>query len=98
MLPKGLVSEIDQRQREEVLLEQRVTLNGMFQQQTKSQGQLNDARFNLPQLPTLTAEKLRQPHSPLADTEQKIAEVDGRHGYVIRANFWPCQHAASYRG
>jgi membrane fusion protein len=85
LLPKGLVSEIGQRGREEVLLEQRVTLNGMFQQQTKSQGLLNDARFNLAQLPTITAEKLRQLHSALADTEQRITEVSGRHGYVIRA-------------
>jgi membrane fusion protein len=85
LLPRGLVSDIEQRRREEMLLEQRVTLNGMFQQQTKLQGQLNDTHFNLEQLPTVTADKLRQLHSGLADTEQKIAEVNGRHGYVIRA-------------
>lgn len=82
---RGLVSEIDQRRREEMLLEQKLSLSAMAQQRTVRENQLTEARFTLEQLPTVTAEKLRQLRSELSGTEQRIAEVTGRGAYIVRA-------------
>lgn len=82
---RGLVSEIEQRRREEALLEQRLSLNSLNQQVTARQSQLNEARYNLEQLPIVTAEKIQQLRNELSTTEQRIAEVDGRRAYIIRA-------------
>ena len=48
---KGLVSDVDQRHREEALLEQKQALIQLYQQATTRQGQLSEVRFNLEQLP-----------------------------------------------
>jgi membrane fusion protein len=82
---RGLVSEIEQRRREEALLEQRLSLNSLSQQVTARQSQLNEARYTLEQLPTVTAEKVQQLRNELSAAEQRTAEVDGRRAYIIRA-------------
>lgn len=85
LAPRGLVSEIERRRREEALIEQRLSLNAAEQQRTLRQGQLADVRFTLEQLPITTADKIQQLRNELSDTEQRIAEVNGRRAYVIRA-------------
>lgn len=82
---RGLISEVDQRRREEALLEQRLSLSAMSQQQTARQGQLSEARFNLEQLPTVTADRIQALHNQVASTEQRIAEVEGRRAFIVRA-------------
>jgi membrane fusion protein len=82
---RGLVSELDQRRREEALLEQRQALIVLDQQYTSRQGQLTEARFTLEQLPFVHAEKVQALRNSLSAAEQRTAEVDGRRAYVIRA-------------
>jgi membrane fusion protein len=82
---KGLVSEVDQRHREEVLLEQRQALISLNQQATQRQGQLSEVSFNLDQLAFKQGEKIQSLHNELSAAEQRIAEVSGRAAYVVRA-------------
>jgi membrane fusion protein len=82
---RGLVSEVDQRRREEALLEQRQNLNSLNQQYVARKSQLTETRFNVEQLPFLKAEKIQSLRNELSTTEQRMAEVNGRRAYVIRA-------------
>jgi membrane fusion protein len=82
---KGLVSEVDQRHREETLLEQRQALISLNQKTTERQGQLSEVRFNLEQLPFTQADKVQALRNELSATEQRIAEVNGRTAYIVRA-------------
>lgn len=82
---RGLVSELDQRRREEALLEQRQNLNALNQQYVARHSQLNEARYNLEQLPFVQAEKVQVLRNELSSAEQRIAEVNGRRAYIIRA-------------
>jgi membrane fusion protein len=82
---KGLMSEVDQRHREEALLEQRQALISLNQQTTQRQGQLSEVRFNLEQLPFSQGEKVQTLRNEMSATEQRIAEVNGRNAYIVRA-------------
>jgi membrane fusion protein len=82
---RGLVSEMDQRRREEALLEQRQALGSLAQQYVARQGQLTESHFILEQLPFVQAEKIQNLRNELSSTEQRIAEVNGRRAYIIRA-------------
>jgi membrane fusion protein len=82
---KGLVSEVDQKHREETLLEQQQALISLRQQSTTRQGQLSESRFNLAQLPFVQGEKLQSLRNELSSTEQRVAEVNGRSAYIVRA-------------
>jgi len=82
---RGLVSEVEQRRREEGLLEQRLSLNALEQQVTARLSQLTDVRFTLNQLPNVTADKTQQIRNELSAAEQRLAEVNGRRAYVLRA-------------
>lgn len=86
LLPgKGAVSEVDQRRREEALLEQKVHLVTLQQQVTERRGQLLEAQYTLVQLPIVGAEKIQHFRTEIAAVEQRAAEVNGRRAYVIRA-------------
>jgi membrane fusion protein len=80
-----LVSELEQRRREEALLEQKLSLISLNQQMTTRRNQVIEARFVLEQLPTVTAEKIQQLRNELSQAEQRMAEVNGRRAYVLRA-------------
>ncbi len=82
---KGLVSEVDQRHREEMLLEQQQGLISLNQQLADRQNQLTEVRFNLEQLPFTRADKIQAMRNELSATEQRIAEVNGRSSYIVRA-------------
>jgi membrane fusion protein len=90
LAPRGLVSELDQRRREEALLEQRQSLNALNQQLAARQSQLTEVRYTLEQLPTVMAEKIQLLRNELSAAEQRIAEVEGRRAYVIRAPIAGC--------
>jgi membrane fusion protein len=83
--PQGLISDVDERHREELVLEQQQALINMQQQITTRQGQLSEVQFNLKQLPFSLAEKVQALRNELASAEQRIAEVNGRSAYIVRA-------------
>ncbi len=82
---RGLVAEVEQRRREEALLAQRQSLSALMQQVMARQGQHNETRFALDQLPTVMAGKVQQLRSELSTAEQRIAEVNGRRAYTVLA-------------
>jgi membrane fusion protein len=82
---KGLMSEVDQRHREESLLAQRQALIELNQQLMTRKGQLSEVRFNLEQLPFAQSDKIQAMRNELSATDQRIAEVNGRGAYIVRA-------------
>lgn len=83
--PRGFVSDLDYRRREEALLEQRQSLDVLGQQLAARRNQLTEQRFALAQLPVVAADRMRALQGELSTVEQRIAEVNGRRAYVIRA-------------
>jgi len=85
LVTRGLVSEIDQRRREDAFVEQKISLNALEQTMNERQSQLTEARFTLEQLPFVTAAKIQQLRSELWAAEQRVAEINGRRAYMIKA-------------
>ena len=85
LLPRGATSELEYRRREEALLEQRLSLISLGQQQSQRQAALDEARFTLEQLPIATADRIQNLRNELASNEQREAEVEGRRAYILRA-------------
>jgi len=79
------VAEIEQRRREEALLAQRQSLSALMQQLMSRRSQHSETSFALEQLPTVMAEKAQLLRNDLAAAEQRIAEVNGRRAYTLRA-------------
>jgi membrane fusion protein len=83
--PRGYMSDREYRRREEALLEQKQSLDVLGQQLAARRNQLTEQRFALEQLPVVTADRMRLLQSELSTLEQRIAEINGRRAYVIRA-------------
>jgi membrane fusion protein len=83
--PRGYVSDLDYRRREEALLEQKQNLDALGQQLAARRNQLTEQRFALEQLPVAAADRMRSLQGELSTLEQRIAEINGRRAYVIRA-------------
>jgi len=73
---KGLVSDLDQKRREDEVLEQRQALIALVEQATTRQGRLTDTRFNLEQLQFTQAEKIQSLRNELSSVEQRVAEIE----------------------
>jgi membrane fusion protein len=82
---KGLLSQIDQRRREDSVLEARRALSATLQQVQERQSQVTQARFTFEQTPFAHSERIRSMRDTLAATEQRLTEVSGRLAYVVRA-------------
>jgi membrane fusion protein len=82
---KGYISELEFKQRELAALEQKQKLNSLNQQLASRHNQLTETRYSLHQLPTVMAQKIQSLRSELSTTEQRIAEINGRRAYIIRA-------------
>jgi membrane fusion protein len=82
---RGYISELEYRQRELAALEQKQKLNSLNQQLAAQQNQLTETRYSLEQLPTVMAQKVQSLRNELSATEQRIAEINGRRAYIIRA-------------
>jgi membrane fusion protein len=85
LIAKGALPAVELKRREQAALEQRQNLASLDQQITARRTQLTDARHTLEQLPTVAAERVRILRGDLSWIEQRIAEVDGRRAYVIKA-------------
>lgn len=82
---KGYMSDIEHKRRQEALLEQKQNLIALNQQIASHESQLTEKRYTLEQVPTVMAEKIQLLRNEISATEQRIAEVNGRRAYVIRA-------------
>ena len=81
----GALPAIELKRREQAALEQKQNLAGLDQQITVRRTQLTDARHTLEQLPIVAAERIRVLRGDLSLIEQRVAEVNGRRAYVIKA-------------
>src|SRR6266550_6634750 len=82
---KAIVTELEFRRRQLQMLEQKQALAALRQQIAARQNQLTETEYSLRQLPTVMAQKIQSLRNDLAATEQRIAEVNGRRAYVMRA-------------
>ncbi|MCK1269257.1 MULTISPECIES: HlyD family efflux transporter periplasmic adaptor subunit [unclassified Bradyrhizobium] len=81
----GALPTIELKRREQAALEQKQSVVSLDQQITARHTQLTDARHTLEQLPTIAAERIRGLRNELSSIEQRVAEVNGRQAYVIKA-------------
>jgi len=82
---KGYFSELEYKRRQEGVLEQKQNLNALTRQLSGMQNDFAETRSKLDQLPTVMAEKIQALRGELSTAEQRIAEINGRRAYVIRA-------------
>lgn len=82
---RGNIPLIEYRRRQEDFLEQRQMLYALHRDLSTKRNELVDVRYALEQLPTTMEDKIQGLRNELASTEQRIAEIDGRHAYVILA-------------
>jgi membrane fusion protein len=81
----GLVSVIDVEHRQQALLDDQARLAALNQQAAALKERIGETRASLDQLATVMAGKLQPLRDQLASTEQRIAEINGRRAYVVRA-------------
>ena len=82
---RGALPAVELKRREQAALEQQQSLAGLDQQITARRTQLTDAGHALEQLPILAAERTRVLRGDLSSIEQRVAEVNGRRAYIIKA-------------
>lgn len=82
---KGFMTEVEFKRRQVKMLEEKQAVGALNQQLTSRENQLTETRFSLQQLPTIMAQKVQALRNELASTEQRIAEINGRRAYVLRA-------------
>jgi membrane fusion protein len=82
---KGVLPAIELKRREQAALEQKQNVVSIDQQITTRRTQLTDTQHTLEQLPTVVAERIRVLRNDLSSIEQRVAEVNGRRAYVIKA-------------
>src|SRR5215203_5544793 len=82
---KGFMTAVESKRRQMYVLEQRQAVSALNQQSSARQNQLTETRFTLRQLPTVMAQKVQALRNDLATTDQRIAEINGRRAYVMRA-------------
>jgi len=83
---KGNMAEADYRVRQEYLLTQMQELTSLKQRLAVRGNDLVESRYALEQLPLVTQERVQPARNDLSEVEQRIAEIDGRRAYVIRAS------------
>lgn len=82
---KGVMSDLELKRREDTVLEDKQKLASLGQQTASLQDRINETRYSLEQLSTIMASKLQPLRNDLASAEQRIAEINGRRAYVVRA-------------
>jgi membrane fusion protein len=82
---KGLGSEIDEKHHREALLDAQLTLLKLVLKSANRSSELSEFRSKLDQLPVTLDDRIQSSCDELSATEQRIAEIDGRGEYTIRA-------------
>jgi membrane fusion protein len=84
-ITKGYISDVEDKRRQESMLEQKQGLNALNRQLSDLQSRLSETRSTLEQLPIVAAERTQPLHNELSGADQHMAEVNGRRAYVVRA-------------
>jgi membrane fusion protein len=79
------MADVEFNRRRSAALEQRQWLSSLEQQLAARENQLTETRYALQQLPIVLAEKVRSIRDDLSALDVRIAELDGRRAYVLRA-------------
>jgi membrane fusion protein len=82
---KGYMSDLEFTRRKEAVLEQKQNLSMLRRQMATLQNQITEASYSLEQLPTVMAEKVQLMRNELAATEQRIAEIEAKRAFIVRA-------------
>jgi membrane fusion protein len=82
---KGLLSETERIHREQAVLDDTEKLTSLAQQEASLRDHINEIRSSLEQLMVTTDTKLQPMRTELASTEQRLAEINGRRAYLVRA-------------
>lgn len=82
---KGLLSDVDLNRRKELVLENRINLDQLGLQLAERINQRTEQQSALEQLPATAADRTHAMNVELSALEQRIAEVNGKRAYVIRA-------------
>src|SRR4051794_24738430 len=82
---KAFMTAVEFKRRQVQVLEQRQAISALNQQLASRRNQLIETNFALQQLPTVMAQKVQALRNDLAATDQRMAEINGRRAYVIRA-------------
>ena len=82
---KGFMTAVEFKRRQMQVLEQRQAISALHQQLAARRNQLTETNFTLRQLPTVMAQRVQALRNDLATAEQRIAEINGRRAYVIKA-------------
>lgn len=82
---KGLMSVAEVKQREEAALDMKARLAALGGQEAGLTERIIETRSTIDQLATVMAGKLQPLRTELSSTEQRIAEINGRRAYVVRA-------------
>lgn len=85
LVGKGYMSQVEFKQRQASVLEQKQGLNTLARQLSSLENDRTETRSKLDQLPTVMSEKIEGLRGELSNTEQRMAESRGRQAYVIRA-------------
>jgi membrane fusion protein len=85
LVAKGVVTDVEFKRRQSEALDQKQNLNSLRQQLAARQNELTDTKYTLSQLPIVIAEKIQLLRNELSTVEQRIAEINGRRAFVIRA-------------
>jgi membrane fusion protein len=82
---KGYMSDVEFKGRQVAVLDQKQKLDSLNQQLTARENQLTESQYSLEQLPTVMAGKIQALRGEVAAAEQRVAEINGRRAYIIRA-------------
>jgi membrane fusion protein len=85
LVSKGIVSAVEFKRRQSDVLDQKQNLNSIRQQLSARQNQLTDTKYTLAQLPITSGEKVQLLRNELSTIKQRVAEINGRRAFVIRA-------------
>jgi membrane fusion protein len=82
---RGTATTVELKRRQADLLEQKKELASLKQQLPARRNQLTDTEYSLAQLPFVTSEKIQVLRNELSTIDQRVAEINGRRAFVVRA-------------
>jgi membrane fusion protein len=85
LVAKGAVTDVEFKRRQADVISQKQNLKSLMQDLAARQNQLTDSQYTLNQLPIVIAEKIQLLRNELSSVEQRIAEINGRRAFVVRA-------------